>query len=452
MKIKCTYADCFRHFSSREAMITHKIKDPDHSYCEKCDVDCEDDMLLFIHQLGSAAHICCPVCALEFKTAAGRDRHLEQNHRTAQKLDCAGCQERFTSASALMHHIENDECSVIRQTDFQMQRAEKQIHKDAFLASGEPFSTTASGYYDPSALNANNGTDLLGARDVYDSSRSFNNALGGPIVPDSYEQFPPLSKPSAPSPATEQPTPTKSALGKNAQDTATNLMDFDKVEKGMAGLEIGHNAWTKWAQGGKAADSQGYIKGWLATMNSSSTPPMDNTSEVASMYDKKAVSTVSANVPPRVAPNVAPSVTPSMQPPNPNASVVHERIIHMPAHSIVSTNAPLDIERFFDSLHQKYICPGQKCGRQFATPHNFRQHLLTSAHVGGQVTCPTCLKRFATTFAWVAHCESASKRCDIRNSTNFNHVLREITGGVLGAQGHMEDGTVQYVAPKIEDW
>lgn len=37
-------------------MITHKKKDPTHSYCARCDVDCADDMLLFIHQLGSSAH------------------------------------------------------------------------------------------------------------------------------------------------------------------------------------------------------------------------------------------------------------------------------------------------------------------------------------------------------------------------------------------------------------
>ncbi|KIW60663.1 hypothetical protein PV05_00864 [Exophiala xenobiotica] len=56
MKVKCTYEDCFKHFSTQRAMITHKEKDPDHSYCKLCDVDCEDDMHLFIHQLGTPAH------------------------------------------------------------------------------------------------------------------------------------------------------------------------------------------------------------------------------------------------------------------------------------------------------------------------------------------------------------------------------------------------------------
>lgn len=94
MKVKCSYESCFKHFSSTEAMIAHKKKDPDHSYCDRCDVDCEDDMHFFIHQLGSPAHSkcclsvfwhyphlsidCCPVCGSEYKSVAARDIHLEQ--------------------------------------------------------------------------------------------------------------------------------------------------------------------------------------------------------------------------------------------------------------------------------------------------------------------------------------------------------------------------------------
>ena len=55
-KIKCTYRDCFKHFDTKEKMIRHKVKEPDHSYCKVCDVDCENDMLYFIHQLASPAH------------------------------------------------------------------------------------------------------------------------------------------------------------------------------------------------------------------------------------------------------------------------------------------------------------------------------------------------------------------------------------------------------------
>ncbi|EXJ94427.1 hypothetical protein A1O1_02822 [Capronia coronata CBS 617.96] len=445
MKIKCTYEDCFRHFSSREAMIAHKTKDPNHSYCALCDVDCGDDMLLFIHQLGTSAHICCPVCAQEFKSAGGRDRHVEQNHRTAQNIDCAGCHAKFASASALMYHIENDQCSVIKLEDFQMQRAEKQIHKEACVANGEIFSTGSSMQSiqrAPTISSINNGTNQVGGRPVRNSSRSLSNALGGPISPASHEQFPPLSRATIiPGQNQQQVAPDRSVLGAQSKDAASNLINFDNVEKSMAGLQVGPSAWDSQGQGGESQGGEGYVSGWLASVNTSTRPPPDNNSEVASMYDKKvAASAVSENIPP------------SVQGPDRNPFSVLNRIIQMPAHSIISSNAPLDIERFWDATLQQYTCPGERCRRHFANTDHFRKHLLTSAHVGGQVVCPSCLKRFATTFAWVAHCESPSKRCDIRNSANLNHVIREITGGVLATDGHLNDGTVQYVAPKIEEW
>ena len=55
-KIKCSYEDCFRHFPSQEAMRKHKIKEPSHEYCKRCDIDCEDNMEYLIHQIMSQKH------------------------------------------------------------------------------------------------------------------------------------------------------------------------------------------------------------------------------------------------------------------------------------------------------------------------------------------------------------------------------------------------------------
>ena len=65
-----------------------------------------------------------------------------------------------------------------------------------------------------------------------------------------------------------------------------------------------------------------------------------------------------------------------------------------------------------------------------------------------------CLKKFTTTWALIAHCESASRRCRISKSANYNQILRELTAGLLGTQGHVEDGTgdVRYVANPVDDW
>ena len=263
---------------------------------------------------------------------------------------------KFRSAASLMNHIENDECSIIRLQDFQMQRAEKQIQKDAWVAETDPFNINPSARTN---LGTEHSTGLLDG-----------------VLPD------PNSK----------------------RDNAD-------------------------------------VNGWLASVKSTANPPSDNHSEVASIYNRKtSESVMSENVPP------------SIRPTDIDPAAGHKHVITMPAHSIITTTSSLDMERFWDAIRQEYICPGEKCRRTFKSRLDFQKHLLSSAHVGGQVVCPSCLKRFATTTAWVAHCESASKKCDIRNSSDFNNVIREITGGVLGTQGFMEDGSVQYVAPKIQEW
>ena len=76
-KIKCTYEDCFKRFTSDQAMRKHKIKDTDHFYCKRCDVDCEDDMSYLIHQIVSAKHIACPECGAEFEGSSARDLHVD---------------------------------------------------------------------------------------------------------------------------------------------------------------------------------------------------------------------------------------------------------------------------------------------------------------------------------------------------------------------------------------
>lgn len=37
-------------------MMMHKKKEPNHEYCHKCDVDCEDDSDLLIHMIESGKH------------------------------------------------------------------------------------------------------------------------------------------------------------------------------------------------------------------------------------------------------------------------------------------------------------------------------------------------------------------------------------------------------------
>lgn len=329
-----------------------------------------------------------------------------------------------------MSHIERDECSIIRHSDFQIQRAEKQLRKDAWETQTDSVSVVQSARENAStAYNSN-------IFDTQQNQDTMVNAAAGHISVASHNEFPSLlTKP----PNDNQHQYQTSALGNK---TSSNLIDFDEsLVKSMGGIKISHDAIVQrhteqTAQNGNS----GSVNKWLDAVNSTSSPPSDKHSEGASIYNKTTTaSAVSENIPP------AAQAQPNLEAPT-------RHIINMPAHTIIASNAPVDVERFWDHVQQAYTCPTQKCRRLYSSVNDFRQHLLTSAHAGGKVVCPSCLKSFASTTAWVAHTESASRRCDIRNSVHFNRVMREITGGVLGTHGFMDDGTVKFVAPKIEDW
>ncbi|OAP65758.1 hypothetical protein AYL99_01730 [Fonsecaea erecta] len=439
MKIKCTYEECPKRFDTHQAMIRHKERDPNHSYCKRCDIDCQDDMFLFIHQLGSPAHICCPICGCEFKSSAARDNHMEIQHHSTQNIECAGCGQKCGSASELMQHIERDECEVIKLQDFQMQRAERQIQKDAWDTETDPFAINSRTREQTSAaINDNAQLDRLDLA-TYDSGRSLSNALGGPIHVASHEQFPSLGQ----SQVSKAVNASAALEGYSLRvKPASNLIDLDDPPmKGMSKLHLSQPDRGLQQKFGTQREetTSGMVKGWLDSLTTQAEPPSDDSIEVASMYDRKVSSDNTGQIPPT-----------SLAKPNPDAP--HEHIVHMPAASMVSTGSPLDIEKYWDANRQVYSCPTIRCKRQFRTLADFKAHLLTSAHVGSQVTCPSCLKKFASTSAWVAHTSSASKRCDIRHSANFNQIMREFTGGLLGTQGYNDNGTVRFVAPKIEDW
>ncbi|KAK5049068.1 hypothetical protein LTR84_005491 [Exophiala bonariae] len=432
MKIKCTYANCFKHFDTKKAMIAHKKRDPDHSYCERCDVDCDDDMLYFIHQLGSQAHNCCPVCGTEFHSVAARDIHVEQMHRQSQKLECVGCNSRFTSAASLMFHIEQDECRVIRQSDFKIQRAERQLEKEVWESANDPsaFGLPLIATRHQSQSQGTTAGNLLDDEPTSRPVRSLQNAIGGPISASSLQQFPPLNS-----------TGITTASGSHSHTAPVgphDLIDLDSAIVDMKQLRISQAALQRNIGALEGTTKASYkVEAWLNSNDPSSKPPQDDDKEIASLYDKKS---------PAVDEVTKPEPTVTLSSINEN----HNHIVTLPASSVLSaTTSMTDVERFWDAVQQQYECPAYRCKRKFNRARDFREHLLSPVHAGGEVICPTCLKRFRTTASWVAHTESASKKCDIRNSANFNTVMREITGGLLSTSGNMDDGTTpNFVAPR----
>lgn len=90
----CNKAGCYNSFETDKELKYHKVNDPTHFYCKKCDVDCEDWLSLTQHKIDSMApflelrnntlpdgaklkHIVCEFCGEDFKSMGGRQLHRE---------------------------------------------------------------------------------------------------------------------------------------------------------------------------------------------------------------------------------------------------------------------------------------------------------------------------------------------------------------------------------------
>ncbi|PLB51193.1 putative C2H2 finger domain protein [Aspergillus steynii IBT 23096] len=102
---------------------------------------------------------------------------------------------------------------------------------------------------------------------------------------------------------------------------------------------------------------------------------------------------------------------------------------------------------FLNSFSGQYVCP---CGSSFSQRDEFEEHVLQKSRSKRVVQCPNCLRRFKTTAALIAHCESPSTRCDINNGDKYGQIIDELTGGLIQAVGYHADGTVKYEAGKFD--
>lgn len=64
--------------------------------------------------------------------------------------------------------------------------------------------------------------------------------------------------------------------------------------------------------------------------------------------------------------------------------------------------------------------------------------------------CPGCLRTFKSTAALIAHCESATVRCNINQGNAFAQIMDEVSGGMIQMAGYNEDGTLKYEAADID--
>lgn len=354
-----------------------------------------------------------------------------------------------------MNHIEKDECEVISAEVFERRRAEKQIEKDAWAEALDSTNTRA---LLPSQAGVGSETDTNGGGvslldDQYSSGLDWQGAtpqtIGAtPLQPTTSGKYTAprplvqsmgaLSLDKFPSLPAQNQVP-KSALTENSTNS-DDLLSFDDVE-------VKTNILAEGPWNSKTAPISLFTKSSSPLLETADadggSSPGTRPNQSISMFDRLSqVSIATSNLPTRSQSTAAAGPPPNN---NPNARI---RTIS----AALAPKSTLDPWKYFDSLTNAFVCPGAKCGGKYATPKEFQEHLSSSAHVGVKAVCPSCLSKFKSTAALISHCESGSKKCTIRKSANYNQVMRELTAGMLGTQGHLIDGSVKYVASKPEDW
>lgn len=365
----------------------------------------------------------------------------------------------------MMAHIERDECEVISKNDFHKHRNEQQLQKEA-LENME-----GSGYHGGAAQTSTTdsetgGVDLLdrdvrvvmssdGDDSVWDSvsatgstSQNFSRGVGRPgtifeaVDSLSLHKYPPLHARAR----NDQGRETTGA-SRSLEDSLLDTSEPQRKQTVASGSQS--TVGSVWTRKRAAWPSQ-----QISLYRKDPTNKLDYDQEVSAISTNLLGTQVNA-VPPRPSSSIVvdrsvistsrsipPSVRPDTKQPN-------QKITVAPTPVRLHHN---DIQQYWSPIEHRYICPGQRCGLKFPSPASFEAHLLTGVHMVGTVQCPSCLKRFKTTTGLVAHIESGSVKCDIKQGAEFDLILREISAGLLGLGSTGADGFIRYKSIAPSEW
>lgn len=381
-------------------------------------------------------------------------------------MRCQGCNGVFGDAAGLIGHIEKNQCKVIKRDDFYKHRAEQQIQRDAEdeLNGGLYQGSTALSsipYADPSehtSLAEDERVDITQHWqepvrydvDPFDGKRG---SLTQDMSQLGIDKYPPLLASAAPS----------SNLSSRRRRYA--IEDDGEGDAKMSHTsDVSMSAWPTAANGPQPQPVHSEVtKGGAWAGNKFSIPIrgsrpgaspnlLDTASSVnlldSVVEDNSSVATRGTRPSDMAGRSevLPPAARAENQDPNaPFAQVQTAQRIRSSSHH--------NLESYWNAVLGCYICPGNNCGRRLRSPQEFEQHLLSGVHVGAVVQCPSCLKRFKTITALVAHAESGSTKCDLRKTEEFDLAIRSITAGLIRVDGSWTGaGNPKFESVPVEDW
>jgi len=377
----------------------------------------------------------------------------------------------FTDASGLMGHIENNRCKIITRDDFHRHRAEQQIEKDAFeeLQGGA--------LHGESVISIGSDSDPFGGASLLENQRipMSQDWQGAPqedmwgVGSERYDRrasnmsrqmtdlaldkYPALVANSSARPSTSNALPSSRQVENNSNASGStaatgDLLDMKEEPKVRPGRPVfgNNNVW----EANRAARAQ------RPPVRETSSNLLDSTSSVnlldSSIMGKETVATRGTRPSHTSYPGhtdhgfIPAAARPENQDPNaPNATIQTRSQPRVPSYARIQT--------YWNEIEQCYVCPGDRCGRKLRSIKAFEEHLNSAAHVGGMVQCPSCLKKFKTTTALVAHAESGSTRCDLRKTEEFDLAMQQITAGLIKVEGTWSGaGNAKFASVPIGQW
>ncbi|KAI4195237.1 MAG: hypothetical protein LQ350_007318 [Teloschistes chrysophthalmus] len=401
---QCPYKDCGLGFQTNKDLRKHKHRD--HDYCRVCDKDFEDDEAFHQHKINSPKHICCTVCSLDFRSESGRDRHYFTAHNAAHNVKCRRCDVVFARGAALVYHFEKNQCHPKDKQGIDSELFEVQRCETAMVMQNR-------------IKDLNEFGELAFLR-----SQTYGTSVGRSVVQSSVGGVP-IESLEQPDYLNEDDHSTTAE-----SDATTDLLGL-RSERNYPVLNATNLAALNYATNVKQRTPKASRAEW-PVVGKEKEELIDRMSNVT-LDDR-----VATPVPMMPDLSVA---GPSIRPSQTGFSDVGG-----------GSTATKAITLQPNSMTGLWECPFYKCRYRCSFRQDLEAHMALSkeesGHQGYENICPSCLKRFKTASAFLAHLESPTIKCKIRDSRTYSNILHVVSGGHLAAEGRHPDGTGKIVTQK----
>ncbi|PVH74631.1 hypothetical protein DL98DRAFT_658690 [Cadophora sp. DSE1049] len=100
--------------------------------------------------------------------------------------------------------------------------------------------------------------------------------------------------------------------------------------------------------------------------------------------------------------------------------------------------------KFYVDVIGRWKCPHPGCNGSYKSQNAFIAHLKSPAHSDEKYQCLKCLRIYDSLTALTQHSESQGVRCNVRETDDFESVVRAITADTTTTNGRMADDTIRY--------